>query len=86
MSYLLKGGLVVTFNKANQPVSFKADVLVDGSTIAKVANDIQVPPEVKVIDCAGKWITPGMVDLHRCASTISCYDTLGLTRYAGMSG
>jgi len=67
MSYLLKGGVVATF-KNNQPAVFKADVLVEGSTIVKVTDSIEpASPAVKVIDCSGKWIAPGMVDIHRCA-------------------
>lgn len=65
MSYLLQGGLIVTFNKDNKPAAFKADVLIDGNTIVNVAENIQVPAGVKVIDCTDKWITPGMVDVHR---------------------
>ncbi|GBE79783.1 Metallo-dependent hydrolase [Sparassis crispa] len=64
-SYLLKGGIIATFSSDNQPKSFKADVLVEGSIITQIAESINVGPHVEVINCEGKWTTPGMVDTHR---------------------
>ena len=64
--YLLKGGTVATFIQAtNEPRAFKADVLIDGSTIADIKEHIDAPLGVEVIDCKDKWITPGFVDTHR---------------------
>ncbi|OBZ70117.1 5'-deoxyadenosine deaminase [Grifola frondosa] len=71
-NYLLKGGTVATFvttNNGHEPRTFKADVLVEGSTITKVEENILPGPGVEVIDCENKWITPGMVDTHREVST-----------------
>lgn len=65
MSYLLKGGLVATWTAANTPLAFAADVLVEGTTIARVGKQIDVGPNVQIVDCTGKWIIPGMVDTHR---------------------
>jgi len=66
MSYLLKGGIVVTFTSgSHEPQCFKADVLVEDSTITQIAGDIKAGPHVEVINCDGKWISPGMVDTHR---------------------
>ncbi|OCH94294.1 Metallo-dependent hydrolase [Obba rivulosa] len=65
MPYLLKGGIVATFTNKNKPTSYRADVLVEGSTITKIAENIDAAPGVEVVDCTGKWITPGMVDTHR---------------------
>lgn len=65
-SYLLKGGSVVTIVAAtDEPRFYKADVLVQDSIIKDISPSIQVGPEVEVIDVEGKWIMPGMVDLHR---------------------
>ncbi|EMD40540.1 hypothetical protein CERSUDRAFT_91268 [Gelatoporia subvermispora B] len=65
MAYLLKGGIIATFTSENKAVSYKADVLVEGSTITKIAAKIDATPGVEVLDCTDKWITPGMVDTHR---------------------
>lgn len=63
-AYLLKGGTVATWTKEG-PKAFKADVLVQGSTIAQISEDIAKNPGVEVIDCKNKWISPGFVDTHR---------------------
>lgn len=67
MSYLLQGGLVATFTKDNQPHAFKADVLVEGSTITQIGEHLPVPAGTEVLDCRGRWVTPGMIDTHRYA-------------------
>ena len=67
--YLLKGGTVATFIQAtNEPRAFRADVLVEGSTIVRIEENINAGPGVEVIDCTDKWITPGFVDTHKSAS------------------
>jgi len=38
------------------------DVLVDGERIAKVASSIAVPPGATVLDLAGAYLMPGMID------------------------
>ena len=63
--YLLKGGIVATWTKENQSRAFKADVLVEGSTIVQIEENINAGPNVEVIDCTDKWITPGFVDTHK---------------------
>lgn len=65
MTYLLKGGLVATWTSDNQPLTLLADVLVEDATIVRVDKQIDVGPNVQVVDCTGKWIIPGMVDTHR---------------------
>ena len=65
-SYLLKGGLVATWTSENKPKTFAADILIENATIVRVDHQIDdVGPNVQVVDCAGKWIIPGMVDTHR---------------------
>ncbi len=39
-------------------------VLVEGNTIREVGADVRVPRSAKVIDCAGKTIMPGIIDVH----------------------
>ena len=44
----------------------KRDVLIAAGKILKIAEKIDVPQnlEVKTVDAAGKFITPGFIDLH----------------------
>lgn len=69
MSYiLLKHGLVLTFkNNDPKPHVFEADVLVKGNTIIDVQPELTIPNggQGEVVDCTGKWITPGQIDTHR---------------------
>ncbi|KAF9809835.1 hypothetical protein IEO21_07235 [Rhodonia placenta] len=66
MSYLLKGGIIATFTAgADKPQCYKSDILVEDSTIIQIAENINAGPGVEVIDCEGKWISPGMIDTHR---------------------
>lgn len=37
-------------------------VIIRNGKIEAVGNNIQVPADAEVIDCAGKWIYPGMID------------------------
>lgn len=39
-------------------------VLVEGSEITAVGSDVAVPEEARVIDAAGRPVTPGLVDAH----------------------
>jgi dihydroorotase len=39
-----------------------ADVLIDGERIARIDTDIAAPSGARVIDAAGKWLLPGMID------------------------
>ncbi|MFA6992060.1 MAG: dihydroorotase [Candidatus Gracilibacteria bacterium] len=58
---LLKNGLVVS----GAGVSEK-DVLVDGGKIAEIVRrgNVKIGKDVKVIDCDGKMILPGLIDAH----------------------
>ena len=60
MKILIKGGHVVDpVNKIDEI----RDLLVDGGKIAKVAKDIEDAAD-KVIDASGKYVVPGLVDMH----------------------
>ena len=39
-----------------------ADVLIDGERIARIDTDIAAPADAAVVDAAGKWLLPGMID------------------------
>lgn len=64
---LLKDGLVLTFkNDHSEPHAFKAEVLVDNGFIVDIGSGLALPDgEGEVVDCKGKWITPGQIDTHR---------------------
>ena len=56
---VLKGGRV--FSGGN---SFEADVVVCGDRIAEVTPEAAILPGDKVVDCRGRWVSAGLVDLH----------------------
>ena len=58
---LLRGASVMT---AAGPTLERADVLLVGSTIAAVGPDLEAPPGAVVVDASGRWITPGLIDVH----------------------
>lgn len=56
---VLKGGRVFSGGK-----SFEADVVVCGDRIAEVTPETAILPGDKVVDCRGRWVSAGLVDLH----------------------
>src|SRR5437868_14842150 len=58
---LLKGGHVVDpKNKISQTM----DVAIAGGKIARVARDIPAGEAKKVVNAAGFYVTPGLIDMH----------------------
>lgn len=57
MKLLIKNGTVVT-----PAGEVKADLLINGKTIEKIAPDIS--ENCKVIDASGKHVLPGIIDIH----------------------
>lgn len=41
-----------------------ANVLIVDGKIAAVGSDVDAPVKARVLDCAGRWITPGLVDAN----------------------
>jgi dihydroorotase len=63
MDLCLSGGRVID---PRRRLDAEADVLIEGGTITRVAAGIAggVGPGVRVIDLRGKWVMPGLIDLH----------------------
>lgn len=61
MPFLIKGAHVVDPQRA---LDENLDVLIDGAAIAQVAREIAVPAGATVIDGTGKYLLPGLVDMH----------------------
>ena len=59
MSVLIRGGTVV-----NHDHSRRADVLIDGETIAAVAPKLDAPKGAEIIDAGGCFVIPGGIDPH----------------------
>lgn len=57
---LLKGGTILTVVRG----FMKGDILVSNGKIASIGTDIQAPSGTTVIQAAGKFITPGLIDAH----------------------
>ena len=58
---LVKGGQVVD---PAQKLSAVKDVAIRGRTIARIADDIPTTAARRVLDAAGKVVTPGLIDVH----------------------
>ncbi|MFO1048220.1 MAG: dihydropyrimidinase [Geminicoccaceae bacterium] len=59
MAILIRGGTVV-----NHDFSRRADVLVEGGTIAAVGPNLAAPAGAEVIDAGGCYVLPGGIDPH----------------------
>ena len=61
MAFLLRGAHVVD---PQEGIDDLLDVLIDGEKIACVGKDLEAPADAEVIDAAGKYLVPGLVDMH----------------------
>lgn len=61
MAFLLRGAHVVDPREGIDDV---LDVLIDGEKIVCVGKDLEAPADAEVIDAAGKYLVPGLVDMH----------------------
>lgn len=57
----LKGGTVLTISQGVIP---NGTVLIQNGKITAFGEDVTIPPGVRVIDCSGKFIMPGIIDSH----------------------
>ena len=58
---LLRGGRVID---PSQSLDEARDVLLVDGAIAAVAPTVDAPEDARVIDCAGRIVTPGLIDVH----------------------
>jgi dihydropyrimidinase len=58
MRTLIKNGTIV-----NADSTSRADVLVDGETIALIGTDLPATAD-RTVDASGKWVIPGAIDVH----------------------
>ncbi len=61
MKTLIKNGHVVDPKNGIDGVM---DILIDGTTIDKVAKKIEAPEKAEVMDASGKVVCPGLIDMH----------------------
>ena len=61
MALLLKDAHVIDPQNGIDEVT---DVLVRDGLVVAVGTDIELPEKLLVKDCAGKYLIPGMVDVH----------------------
>ena len=53
----------------------KGSILISSNTIKAIGESLSKPPGAKVIDANGKWVTPGIIDIH---SHMGVYPAPGL--------
>lgn len=65
-SILLQGGTLLIHDDNDHVVPTRADLLIEGSTITKIAPSIppSTSPTAKTIDCTNKLISPGFISTH----------------------
>ena len=62
---LLRGGTLLIHNNENHVVPTKADLLIEGDVIVDIQPSISPPSTTtRVLECAGKIISPGFIDTH----------------------
>jgi imidazolonepropionase-like amidohydrolase len=58
---LVKNGTILTVTRG---VILKGDILVVGGVIKEIGENIAAPPGVRVVDAAGRFVLPGLIDSH----------------------
>jgi len=60
-SLLLKNGNIITV--AGETID-GGDILIEGNKIARIGKGLQGNSQTEVVDLAGKWVMPGIIDSH----------------------
>ena len=61
MNLLIKGGRVID---PSQNMDDTLDVLVENGLVKQIGKNLQASADVKIIDAAGKYVVPGLIDMH----------------------
>lgn len=59
MSVLIKNGEIVTATDR-----YVADIYCENETITRIGQNLEAPPDARVIDATGKYVFPGFIDPH----------------------
>src|SRR4051794_16050384 len=59
MALLIKNGEIVTADSR-----YRADLVCEGETVARIGSGLPAPAGAEVIDAAGKFVFPGFIDPH----------------------
>ena len=62
---------------ADEGMLKRATVLIESGKITAVGKDVEIPEGVKKIDCAGKHVTPGIIDCHSHAASDGGMNEMG---------
>jgi len=52
------------YDRFSDGLSDNQDVLVEGSFITAVGRGLEAPPAARTIDCGGRTLMPGLIDMH----------------------
>lgn len=61
MNLLIKGGRVID---PSQNIDDTLDVLVENGLVKEIGKSLTAPADVKIIDASGKYVVPGLIDMH----------------------
>lgn len=61
MNLLIKNGRVIDPSQGFDDV---ADVLVEAGVVKEIGKDLKAPGGVKTVDAGGKYVVPGLIDMH----------------------
>jgi imidazolonepropionase-like amidohydrolase len=75
-SILIRGA---TLLPGNGDPAFEGDILLHDGVIAAVGDSVRVPRDAEVIDASGKYVTPGIIDVH---SHLGVYPSPGVEAHA----
>jgi imidazolonepropionase-like amidohydrolase len=56
----------------------RGSILLRDGLIAEVGTNVQAPPDATMIDAAGKWVTPGIIDAHSHLGVYASPEVQGL--------
>ncbi|MGH9322825.1 MAG: amidohydrolase family protein, partial [Vicinamibacteria bacterium] len=58
---LIRGGTILTVTHGNVE---NGSILIRDGKIAEIGTNVSAPADATVIDAAGQWILPGIIDAH----------------------